>query len=473
MDRLRTSLADVVGPSHVLVDPELTASYETDWTGRFTGRAAAVVRPGSSGEVAAVMALLHEAGRPVVPQGGNTGLVGGGVPLHGEVVVSLRRLAAIGEVDVAAGQVTVGAGATAAAVDDAAARVGLAFGVDLAARQSATVGGMVATNAGGLRMLRYGGMRAQTAGVEAVLADGRVVSHLGGLTKDNTGYDLAGLLAGSEGTLAVVTRVQLRLVPRLEHRTTGLLAFADPEAALEALIGLRRRLPGLLEAAELFLADGVRLVCDHLGIPPPFGRIDPVYLLVEAAGVSDPAEELAAAVIEVVGDRALDGAVDAEPAGRARLWRYREAHTEAINAAGVPVKLDVTLPAGELAAFLAEAPATVERVAPGARCILFGHAGDGNVHVNVLGVAGRSGVSPDMTDARPVEDAVLRLAAGRGGSISSEHGIGAAKRQWLHLNRSPAEIDVFRAIKRALDPDGILNPHVLLPEEDARTGALG
>jgi FAD/FMN-containing dehydrogenase len=332
---------------------------------------------------------------------------------------------------------------------------------------------MVATNAGGLRMLRYGGMRAQTAGVEAVLADGRVVSHLGGLTKDNTGYDLAGLLAGSEGTLAVVTRVQLRLVPRLEHRTTGLLAFADPEAALEALVGLRRRLPGLLEAAELFLADGVRLVCDHLGIPPPFGRIDPVYLLVEAAGISDPTEELAAAVIEVVGDRALDGAVDAEPAGRARLWRYREAHTEAINAAGVPVKLDVTLPAGELAAFLAEAPATVARVAPGARCVLFGHAGDGNVHVNVLGVAGGSGVSPEMTDARAVEDAVLRLVAGRGGSISSEHGIGAAKRPWLHLNRSPAEIDVFRAIKRALDPDGILNPHVLLPEEDARTGALG
>jgi FAD/FMN-containing dehydrogenase len=380
------------------------------------------------------------------------------VPLHGEVVVSLRRLDAIDEVDVAAGQVTVGAGATAAAVDDAAARVGLAFGVDLAARQSATVGGMVATNAGGLRMLRYGGMRAQTAGVEAVLADGRVVSHLGGLTKDNTGYDLAGLLAGSEGTLAVVTRVRLRLVPRLAHRTTGLLAFADPDAALEALVGLRRRLPDLLEAAELFLADGLRLVCGHLGIPPPFGRLDPVYLLVEGAGVSDPTEE-------------LDGAVEAEPAGRARLWRYREAHTEAINAAGVPVKLDVTLPAGELAGFLADAPAAVGRVAPAARCVLFGHAGDGNVHVNVLGVH-EPGPRPG-TEAAAVEDAVLRLVAGRGGSISSEHGIGTAKRPWLHLNRSPAEIDVFRAIKRALDPDGILNPHVLLPERDARTGELG
>jgi FAD/FMN-containing dehydrogenase len=325
---------------------------------------------------------------------------------------------------------------------------------------------MVATNAGGLRMLRYGGMRAQTAGVEAVLADGRVLSHLGGLTKDNTGYDLAGLLAGSEGTLAVLTRLRLRLVPRLEHRTTGLLAFADAGTALEALVALRRRLPQVLEAAELFLAGGVALVCDHLGLPPPFRRLDPVYLLVEVAGAHDPTEELAAAVVDGVGDRALDGAVESEPAGRARLWRYREAHTEAVNAAGVPLKLDVTLPAGELAGFLAEVPVVVERVAPGARCVLFGHAADGNVHVNVLGVG-------DGGRAAPVEDTVLRLVARLGGSISSEHGIGAAKRPWLHLNRSPAEIDVFRTIKRALDPEGILNPHVLLPEGEASSGALG
>ncbi|HKN38640.1 MAG TPA: FAD-binding oxidoreductase [Acidimicrobiia bacterium] len=469
MDRLVTALADVVGRSHVLTDPELCASYETDWTGRFAGKAAAVVRPGSTAEVAAVMALLHEAGRPVVPQGGNTGLVGGGVPLHGEVVLSLRRLAAIEPVDVAAGQLTAGAGATLAAVDNAAAPAGLAFGVDLAARDSATVGGMVATNAGGLRMLRYGGMRAQTAGVEAVLADGRVLSHLGGLAKDNTGYDLAGLLAGSEGTLAVVTRLRLRLVPRLEHRTTGLLAFADADTAVEALVALRRRLPGSLEAVELFLADGVALVCDHLGIAPPFGRLDPVYLLVEAAGTHDPTDELAEAVVDGVGDRALDGAVESEPSGRARLWRYREAHTEAINAAGVPVKLDVTLPAGELAGFLVAVCAAVDGAAPGARCVLFGHAGDGNVHVNVLGADGGDGGGR----AAAVEDAVLRLVARLGGSISAEHGVGSAKRPWLHLNRSPVEIDAFRAIKRALDPAGILNPHVLLPEGEATPGGVG
>jgi FAD/FMN-containing dehydrogenase len=455
-DPLLAALAEVVGPNHVLADPELTASFETDWTGRFAGRAAAVVRPGSTAEVAAVMTLLSDAGRPVVPQGGNTGLVGGGVPLHGEVVLSLRRLAVIDPVDVPAGQVTVGAGATLAAVDAAAAGKGLAFGVDLAARDSATVGGMAATNAGGLRMLRYGGMRAQTAGVEAVLAGGQVISHLGGLAKDNTGYDLPGLLAGSEGTLAVITRLRLRLVPRLEHRTTGLLAFADADAALDALVTLRRLLPGSLEAVELFLADGVALVCDHLGLAPPFGRLDPVYLLVEVAGAHDPTEELAEAVVDGVGERASDGAVESEPGGRARLWRYREAHTEAINAAGVPVKLDVTLPFGELAGFLTAVCAAVDRAAPGARCVLFGHAGDGNVHVNVLG-------AEESRLAAAVEDAVLRLVARLGGSISAEHGIGAAKRPWLHLNRSPAEIAAFRAIKRALDPDGILNPHVLLP----------
>jgi FAD/FMN-containing dehydrogenase len=460
VQRLLTGLTDVVGPNHVLTDPELCASYETDWTGRFAGRAAAVVRPGGTAEVAAVMALLQGAGLPVVPQGGNTGLVGGSVPLHGEVVLSLRRMTGLDAVDTAAGQITAGAGATPAAVDAAAAAAGLAFGVDLAARDSATVGGMVATNAGGLRMIRYGGMRAQTAGVEAVLADGGVVSHLGGLAKDNTGYDLGGLLAGSEGTLAVITRLRLRLVPRLEHRTTGLLAFAGADAALDALVTLRRRLPGSLETVELFLAAGVALVCDHLGLATPFGRLDPVYLLVEVAGAHDPTEELAEAVMEGVGDRALDGAVEAGSAGRARLWRYREAHTEAINAAGVPVKLDVTLPFGELAAFLVSVCAVVDRAAPGARCVLFGHAGDGNVHVNVLGAE-----QPDRSAA--VEDAVLRLVAGLGGSISAEHGIGTAKRPWLHLNRSPAEIHAFRAIKRALDPAGILNPHVLLPETDA------
>ncbi|HEY3238848.1 MAG TPA: FAD-binding oxidoreductase [Acidimicrobiia bacterium] len=470
-ERLRRGLVGVVGAAHVLDDPDVTASYEVDWTGRFRGKAAAVVRPGSTEEVAGVLSLLHEAGRPVVLQGGNTGLVGGGIPHHGELVLSLTRLRDVGPVDPLTAQVTVGAGTSLAGVHEVAAGAGLAFGVDLAARDSATAGGMVATNAGGLRVLRYGDMRANVVGIEVVLAGGAVLSHLSGLTKDNTGYHLPGLFAGSEGTLGVVTRARLRLVPRLDARATGLVAFAGVEPAMEALAELRRRLSGCLEAAEMFFACGVTLVCDHLGIPPPFATLHPVYLLVEVAAATDPTEELATAVLEGVGDRALDGAVESDPAGRARLWRYREAHTEAVNAAGVhapgqdaaggspraswPIKLDVSLPGPALAEFVPRVQEAVAGVAPQARCVLFGHAGDGNLHVNVLGAL--------LADGHRVEDCVLQLVAGFGGSISAEHGIGVAKRAWLHLNRSPAEIAAFRAVKFALDPKGILNPDVLLP----------
>ncbi|MGH9283752.1 MAG: FAD-binding oxidoreductase, partial [Acidimicrobiales bacterium] len=258
------------------------------------------------------------------------------------------------------------------------------------------------------------------------------------------------------GTLGAVTRARLRLVPRLDGRATGLVAFAGVEAALAALAELRGRLSGCLEAAEMFFAGGVALVCDHLGIPPPFPTPHPVYLLVEVAASHDPTEELAAAVLEGVGEQALEGAVESDPAGRARLWRYREAHTEAVNAAGVPVKLDIALPGPALAEFVPRVHEAVAGAVPKARCVLFGHAGDGNLHVNVLG-------APAGEGPRSIEDAVLRLVADLGGSISAEHGIGVAKRPWLHLNRTPAEIAAFRAVKFALDPKGILNPDVLLP----------
>ena len=451
-ETLASSLAEVVGGRHVITDPATAAGYAVDWTGRFRGSARAVVRPGTAAEVAEVLVRCGRAGVAVVPQGGNTGLVGGSVPLHGEVVLSLRRLAAVDDVDVLAGQVTVGAGATLAAVEAQAATGGLAFGVDLGARDSATIGGMIATNAGGLRLLRYGPMRAQVLGVEAALADGSIISHLGGLVKDNTGYDLAGLLCGSEGTLAVVTAARLRLVPAYGRRVTALLAFADAGAALEAVAGLRSALPSL-EAVELFFADGIALVCETLGLAPPFNTLHEAYLLAECADHADPLGPLAAAV-EALVDAPADVAVAEDGPRRRELWRYREGHTEALNLAGPPVKLDVTLPARGLAEFIPAVRAAVAGAAPGARTYLFGHAADANLHVNVIGVD---------PDDRAVEDAVLRLVASMGGSISAEHGVGAAKRPWLHLNRSEAELAVFRSIKAALDPAGILNPHVLLP----------
>jgi FAD/FMN-containing dehydrogenase len=451
MDDLVRRLAGIVGDRHVLVDPGVAAGYLTDWTGRFAGSSPAVVRPGSVPEVAAVLAACNDAGVAVVPQGGNTGLVGGSVPLGGEVVLSLRRLSVVEPVDRAAWQVTVGAGATLAAVQEAAAAAGLAFGVDLGARDSATIGGMVATNAGGLHLLRYGGMRDQVMGYEAVLADGRVLAHLDGLLKDNTGYDLGRLLCGSEGTLAVVTRVRLRLVPHYRQRVSALLAFATVDEALAAVTSLREELASV-EAIELFFGDGMELVCSALNVPSPFGERHEVLVLVECSAQHDPTDELASVAGELPG--LADVAVAREPGPRAALWRLREGHPEAINQLGPPHKLDVTLPASRLGEFVESVPAVVRSVAPEARTWLFGHAADGNIHVNVTGVA---------TEDESVDEAVLRHAAALGGSISAEHGVGTAKRPWLHLNRAPEELAVFRAIKAALDPKGILNPNVLLP----------
>ncbi|HLG68530.1 MAG TPA: FAD-binding oxidoreductase [Acidimicrobiales bacterium] len=451
-DALLRSLREVVGARHVLTDADVVAGYVTDFTGRFAGSTPAVVRPGTTAEVAGVMACCRARGVALCVQGGNTGLVGGGVPLGGEVVLSLRRLDALDAVDPVAGQLTAGAGVTIGAVQQAASAAGWSYGVDLSSRGSATVGGTVATNAGGLRMLRYGDTRAQLLGVEAVLGTGAVVSHLGGLVKDNTGYDLAGLLCGSEGTLGVVTAARLRLVPPAHHTAVALLAFDAVEPAVAAAQELRRTLPAL-SAAELFFAAGLDLVCRSTGRRAPFERLHEAYLLVEAAAAEDPVPALGASIDSLDAVAAVAVAVD--EARAAQLWHYREAHAEAVNRLGAPHKLDVTLPAAHLASFVREVPAVVAAVAPCAQVWVFGHAADGNVHVNVTGV--------DPGDDT-VDDAVLRRVAAAGGSISAEHGIGTAKRRWLSLNRTDEEIGAFRALKAALDPDGLLNPRVLLPD---------
>jgi FAD/FMN-containing dehydrogenase len=445
---LEDDLVAIVGSPHVLVDPSVRASYETDWTGRFRGEALAVVRPGTVDEVVAVLKHCDRHGVAVVPQGGNTGLVAGAVPPAGSVVLSLRRLEALGPVDDSAGQVTVGAGCTLAALQRHLDGSGWAFGVDLAPRGSCTIGGMVATNAGGTRVLRHGAMRSQVLGVEAVLANGAVLRHVGGLVKDNTGYDLAGLLCGSEGTLGVVTSVRLRLVPDLPDRLVVLVALPSMQAAVHLASVLRRRVEGL-DALEVVAAGGIGLVSDQLDLPPPFADVPEVALLVEWAGHGAPP----AALGDVLGDQAAIAAEDA--AGRAGLWRYREDMALAIQRVGVPHKLDVTLPIARLAAFAAEVVPALGAVAPGAAVHLFGHLGDGNLHVNVTGVA---------DDDETADEAVLRLVATHGGSISAEHGIGRAKARWLGLSRTEPEIEAMRAIKHALDPRGTLNPGALLPE---------
>ncbi|MFJ6798432.1 GNAT family N-acetyltransferase [Streptomyces sp. NPDC091268] len=434
----------------MLVGGAECAGYERDFTGRYGGPARLVVRPGDTGEVAAVLRVCREAGVAVVPQGGNTGLVGGSVPGPGggEVVLSLRRLGGIGPIDGAARQVTVGAGVPLAELQRHVRAYGWEFGVDLAARDSATLGGMAATNAGGERVVKYGTTRANVVGVEAVMADGSVLDRLAGLPKDNTGYDLTGLLVGSEGTLGVITRLRLRLVPHQPRRTTALLALDSFEAALAVLAQLR--LLESLELAEFFTADGLALVRERTGLPAPFRRPYPLYLLVECAGRRDPAGELAEVLEGAEGVR--DVAVALSGADARRLAAYRERHTEAINAAGIPLKFDVTVPPGELAGFVEALPGLL---AGRARPYVFGHLAEGNLHVNLLEVA------PADEDA--VTGAVLGRVAAVGGSISAEHGVGRAKARYLHLTRSAADIAVMRAVKEALDPTGLFNPGTLLP----------
>jgi FAD/FMN-containing dehydrogenase len=427
---LEDSLAAVVGAGHVLTDAGRRASYEVDWTGRWRGPARAVVRPGTPAEVAAILALCTAEAVPVIPQGGNTGLVGGSVPTHGSLVLSTRRLGGMEPV-AADGTVVVGAGATLAAVQAHAARAGWQLGLDWAARDTATIGGAMATNGGGLRVLRWGPARAQLVGAEVALADGSLLTRVGGPLKDSTGYDLSGLVCGSEGTLGVLTRVRLRLVPPLPRTRAVALAGVPDLRAAQALLAAVRTLD--LAAAEVIGAAALAL----LPLPAPLPDRWPAYVLLETVGGPDQLAE----ALTGAGDAVLAG----DAADRARLWRYREEITPAVSRAGVPVKLDVSVPAHRLADVWTalDAPGTV----------LFGHLAEANLHVNVL----------NSTDEDETTDRVLRLVADAGGSISAEHGIGRAKTRWLHLTRSPAELAALRAVKKALDPAGILNPGVLLP----------
>ena len=363
---------------------------------------------------------------------------GGGVPagIDGAVVLSTRRLTDLAPV-AADGTVVAGAGATVAAVQAHAAAAGWQFGMDWAARDSATVGGAVATNAGGLRVLRWGPARAQLVGAEVALASGALLSRVDGPVKDSTGYDLSALLCGSEGTLGVLTRVRLRLVPPLSAgRAVALVGLPGVAAAVE-LLGAVRRAGADLAAAELVGAAALAV----LDLPAPLADAWPAYVLLEVVGRAD---DLAATL---AGTGAGDAALADDAAGRARLWRYREEITESISRAGVPIKLDVAVPPDRLAevwAALGDGPG---------RTVPFGHLAEGNVHVNLLDVP--------AAEQDAAVDRVLRLVAAAGGSISAEHGIGRAKAPWLELTRSPAEIAAMRAVKAALDPAGLLNPGVL------------
>lgn len=442
------ALRNVVGDRHVLTDPEVRAPYERDWTGRFGAPARAVVRPASTSEIAAVLRVCTDHEVPVIPQGGNTGLVGGGVPRGGEVVLSASRLVGVGDVHRSLGHVEVAAGTPLSTLQHHAALHGLDAGIDFAARESATIGGIVACDAGGARALRHGTARAFVRGLEAVLPDGSRVQRMAGLTKDNAGLDLPALLVGSEGTLGVITRVVWKLAPRLPARVAALVPLADAEHAADLLAALHAEAPSL-ECCELMTNEGVELVLSHQRRRRPVPTA-PFYVLVELASRFNPIDELAAAFARAGVD---DAAVAEDTTSRGRLWALREGHADAVAAAGVPHKVDVGVPLASLPRFFALLP---EAVGSDARAIVWAHLGDGNLHVNVLGPA---------ADDQRIGDSVLRLALACGGTISAEHGVGTAKAHWLQEARGADEVRAMRAIKMALDPDGLMNPGVILPPQ--------
>ncbi len=454
---LASRLRAVVGESHVLTDPALQQAYVRDWTGRWTGSCALVVRPGDVQQAADVLAVVSAVSARVVLQGGNTGLVAGAVPEAGDVLLSTTRLSRIGAVDPVAAVVTAEAGVTLTALQDAVRPAGLELAVDLAARESCTLGGMAATNAGGIRTLSDGSMRSQVVAVDALDVRGRPLTRMRPLVKDNTGFGMSSLLVGSEGTLGLVTRLLLRLVPMPASRAVVLLGLPDVPAAVAALGALRPRLPGL-RAAELVDRPCLELVLAQTGLSDPLPRRHDAHLLLELAGAPGRLAELADA-LEVTGltdDPSVDIAAADDVAGVRALWAYRDRITESVGAAGVPHKLDVSLPAARTAEFVDRCLALLERwprpVVGALRPFLFGHLGDGNLHLNILG----ADVDDDALDG-----AVLQLVAEHGGSISAEHGIGRSKAAWLPLNRDPDEIAAMTALKRALDPEGRLGRAVL------------
>ncbi|GLY26920.1 FAD-binding oxidoreductase [Kineosporia sp. NBRC 101731] len=454
---LLADLREIVGDTHVVTDPEAAQPYAQDWTRRWHGKPLAVVRPATVAQVSAVLRACAAAGVSLVPQGGNTGLVGGGVPHDGEVVLSLARLDSVGPLDPLGRTLMAGAGVTLAQLQRAARSAGLDVGLDFSARDTATVGGIAATNAGGERVMRHGAARFRIRGLEVVLADGSVVRRMSGVAKDNTGYDLVQLMIGSEGTLGVITAVQVDLIRPHKIVGTALVAVSTVDDALTVLRAVQRDFTGL-EAAEFFHHDGLQLVLKHERLAQPFERPHPLYLLFDLADDDnrpDSFDELTALLTDL--DCVRDVVLVATAAERRRLWELRELQTEAVSAEGVPVKLDVALPLNQLSNFERQLAEVVRPVARHAVSIIFGHIAEGNVHVNLL-----NALDEDADGA--VTEAVLDLVAALGGSISAEHGIGQANRRWLPLTRGSADLAAMRAIKQALDPQGTLSPGRMLPD---------
>ncbi len=463
-DSLAARLAALVGPAHVLTEPEAQRPYVTEWRDLYVGRAAAVVRPGSTEEVAAVVRLAAERRIPIVPQGGNTGLVGGQVPdaTGNEIVLSLGRLDRIRAVDAAGDTMIAEAGVVLADAQAAAAAVDRLFPLSLGSERSATIGGNLSTNAGGLAVLAYGTMRDLALGLEVVLPSGEIWQGLRTLRKDNTGYNLKQLFIGAEGTLGIITAAAVKLFPRPRGRAVALAGVAAPEAAL-ALLGEARRIAGpALTSFELLPRLGLAFALRHLaGARDPLAAPHPWYVLLEVSSGRSAAEAQALVEAILAAGRGAGTVADAALAGSAEqaaaLWRMRQAMSEVQKPEGGSIKHDVSVPVAAVPAFIAEATAAVEALVPGCRPVPFGHLGDGNIHFNVSQPEGADKAAY-LAGWGAMNAVVHAVVAKYGGSIAAEHGIGRLKRDLLPGVKPPVEMALMRTVKAALDPLGIMNP---------------
>ena len=459
-DRLRA----VVGASRVLTGAADLAPYCTDWRGRYTGKASCVVLPGTTDEVAAVVGICAEAGTPIVPQGGNTGLCGGATPIGGEVVINLRRMNRIRGIDADNNSITVEAGCTLHAVQEAAKIADRLFPLSLAAEGSATIGGNLATNAGGVQVLRYGNARELTLGLEVVLADGRIWNGLRALRKDNTGYDLKHLFIGAEGTLGLITAATLKLFPRPRTQATAWVAVPDPAAAVGLLARLRDAAGDNVTAFEIVGRPALELVLKHIpSARDPLAGKPAWQVLIELSGARD---DLSASLEQALQEAAADGLVDdaalaASEAQTAALWALRENVSEAQKIEGVSIKHDIAVPVSRIAEFIARTDAALLKAFPQVRIVCFGHIGDGNLHYNQSKSDVQSN-SEFIGQTEAVNRIVHDLVHDLGGSISAEHGLGQLKREEVLRYKSETEMGLMRAVKQALDPRGLMNPGKLL-----------
>jgi FAD/FMN-containing dehydrogenase len=462
---LLARFAAIVGDKHAITDPRAQAPYLVEMRDLFHGRTAMVLRPGSVAEVAQILQLANETATAIVPQGGNTGLVGGQIPQHGELVLSLNRLDRIREVDAVSNTMTCEAGVTLLRAREAAAAVDRLYPQLLPSEGTCTIGGNLSTNAGGAAALAYGIARSHVLGIEVVLADGRTLNDLNKLKKDNTGYDLKNLFIGAEGTLGVITAAVLRLVPRPRAMETAFLGVPSPESALELLGLATERTAGGVTSFELMLRMAVELVLRHgAGCRDPLPDAHPWYVLIE---LSSPARAGLRAVLEEILAEGLErglitDATIASNLEQAKMfWRIRELLSEVQRHEGGSIKHDISVPVVAVPAFIKEANAAVTRRIAGARPLPFGHLGDGNIHYNVVQPVGAD-KAEFLKRWNEVNAIVFGVVMKYGGSISAEHGIGVLKRDLLPRVKDPVAFALMRTLKRALDPKGILNPGKVL-----------